>query len=103
MPPEQADGEAVTAASDWYSLGVVLYQALCGELPFPGSVQQMTDAKLRYRLSAPGAVASGVDPELEQLALALLDPKPERRPAEADIMKALSQNATSCSFLWPQA
>ena len=94
MPPEQADGEAVTAASDWYSLGVVLYQALCGELPFPGSVQQMTEAKLRYRLSAPGAVASGVDPELEQLALALLDPKPERRPAEADIVKALSQNGS---------
>lgn len=37
ISPEQALGEKVSAASDLFSLGVITYQLLCGQLPFPGT------------------------------------------------------------------
>src|SRR5580698_6152527 len=45
MAPEQAMGDAPTPAADWYSVGVILYEALVGFVPFTGSVTAVISAK----------------------------------------------------------
>ncbi len=52
MSPEQAQADVLTAASDVYSLGCVLYELACGEVPFSGSVPE-TLARHVYMVAKP--------------------------------------------------
>jgi serine/threonine protein kinase len=45
MSPEQASGRSISVASDWYSVGVMLFQALVGRLPFEGSLFDIIESK----------------------------------------------------------
>jgi serine/threonine protein kinase len=44
MSPEQSNGEELDGKSDLYSLGITLYETLCGHLPHPGGYQPLADA-----------------------------------------------------------
>ncbi len=89
MAPEQAGGERATAASDWYALGVMLFQALTGRPPFVGSVREVLGAKQHLDAPAPSQLVRGVPADLDQLTHALLQRDPALRPGYGDIVARL--------------
>lgn len=95
MSPEQAAGEAVTTASDWYSLGVVLFEALTGQLPFDGSVLEILRQKEDEEAPAPSDIVSGVPDDLDQLCRALLLRNAHERPSGAEILRFLTGSSSS--------
>ncbi|HLK40132.1 MAG TPA: AAA family ATPase, partial [Polyangiaceae bacterium] len=89
VSPEQAAGEAPTAASDWYAVGVILYEALAGRRPFIGSSADVLTCKLTENPPPPGALARGIPPDLEALCVDLLNREPSQRPDGAEILRRL--------------
>jgi serine/threonine-protein kinase len=81
LPPEQAAGQPVTPASDLYALGVVAYECLTGNRPFPGdNAVQVAVAHLR---DEPPALPDEVPAPVRQLVMSLLAKDPLARPARA--------------------
>jgi serine/threonine protein kinase/WD40 repeat protein len=82
MSPEQISGtQVVDARSDLYSIGVMLYEALCGKLPYDLSLRSLTDAAMVIRNEIPttiGRVDRGLRGDLEVIVSRLL----EKRPAD---------------------
>ncbi len=93
MAPEQALGKAPSPAADWYSVGVVLFEAITGQLPFDGPVmlvlaeKQMDDApRTRDRVA-------GVPEDLDDLCAALLQREPDRRPGAEQVLEVARRAA----------
>ena len=89
MAPEQARGEDLTAAADWYAVGCTLFEALTGQPVFRGTMREVLLAKDRSVAPAPGQLVGGVPPELDQLCVDLLRRRPEERPSGTEILQRL--------------
>ncbi|MDR1017034.1 MAG: Stk1 family PASTA domain-containing Ser/Thr kinase [Coriobacteriales bacterium] len=89
VSPEQAQGKALAGTSDLYSLGVVMYEALTGQVPFDGSdpvsvaVKQVNEAPRPLEELRPD-----IDPGLAAIVERAMDKDPSRRFPTAKAMQA---------------
>ncbi|MGV3483473.1 MAG: serine/threonine-protein kinase PknK [Planctomycetaceae bacterium] len=94
MAPEQARGESMTAAGDWYAVGVMLFEALTGERAFQShQLDALLKEKLAEERPSPRDVLSAVPEDLNRLCCDLLRPRPEDRPTGAEVLKRLHGTA----------
>ena len=94
MAPEQIRGDKATPASDWYAVGVMLYEALTGKLPFPGTVQQVLAGKLERDPAAPAELAPAVPDDLANLCMQLLDRDPRKRATAESIGSCIGSQSS---------
>jgi tRNA A-37 threonylcarbamoyl transferase component Bud32 len=83
MSPEQFMGQVVTARSDLYSTGVVLYQMLTGERPFEGSLTSIMHKVLNTRPPKPSDLSVTVPPGMDAVVERAMARRPEDRFASA--------------------
>ena len=89
MSPEQGGGDPLTPASDWYAVGVMLYEALAGCVPFRGSYLEILNAKRAGDVPPPSTVKPGVPQHLDDLCRDLLRLDPRARPSADEIFQRL--------------
>ena len=96
LSPEQAQGHAVGARSDLYSIGIILYELLTGRVPFEAesaitiALKQVSEAPV-----PPSELNPRVTPELESVVLRALAKEPRERFADADEFIAALNAAAS--------
>src|SRR6266704_3173735 len=88
MSPEQGRGE-VSAASDWYAMGCMLYEALTGQLPFIGVPLRVLWEKAQQDPPDPSQAAPGLPADLGARCRDLMARLPERRPGDEEILTRL--------------
>jgi len=95
MSPEQAGQLPVTGASDWYSVGVMLYEALTGRLPFSGELLEVIKNKRSLDPLPPVEVAPGIPKDLSDLCMHLLERDPPKRPTGQEVLQLLEHGPTT--------
>ena len=108
LSPEQAQGHAVSAQSDIYSIGIILYEMLTGRVPFEGesavtiALKQVSEPPV-----PPSQLNPAVSPGLEATVMRALAKDPAQRFADADAFIAALQGqevpATELTAIAPAA
>jgi eukaryotic-like serine/threonine-protein kinase len=93
LSPEQAQGMDTTAVSDLYSIGVILYEALTGRVPFEGeSAVAVAMKQVSQTPQRPSSINPRVSPALDAVVMRALEKDPGQRFQSADaFIAALDQ------------
>jgi serine/threonine protein kinase len=87
MSPEQARGDRVEAGADNYAIGIILYELICGTLPFNAASQMGYAVKHMHEIARGLTTMPGLTSppeELDALILSLLEKDPALRPGPAE-------------------
>lgn len=112
IAPEYVEGAPSDGRADIYALGVVIYEAISGVLPYDARTQ--AEKLLRPLTTAPTPISTkvaGLPPELDSLLLGMLAKKPEDRPPDAflvhqtlaDILRRYAPDGTGTKKSVPPA
>ncbi len=85
LSPEQAQGQEVTAVSDLYSVGVMLYEALAGRVPFEAdSAVAIAMKQVSHTPQRPSSINPAVSPALDAVVMRALEKDPGQRFQSAE-------------------
>ncbi len=101
MAPEQAAGQAIGPAADWYAVGVMLYEALTGTLPFDGPLMKILLDKQQGEPPPPESIAPAAPADLVTLCKLLLHFDPAQRPSGEAVLRKLGRAPTARQTLPP--
>ena len=106
LPPERFMGKSGDRSSDLYSVGVLLYELLTGQLPFAESKEDLVSTMIAHVNESPLPIRSlnpRVPEALDSIIARLLDANPARRYADAqEVIEALEalRSATASDAAW---
>ena len=92
LAPEQYAGTDPSEASDWYAVGVTLYEALTGRLPFGDSWQQLCSRQSQSDPPPPAQIDPEVPEDLNEICLGLLCRDPGRRLSGREAVDMLADS-----------
>jgi hypothetical protein len=98
MSPEQAADESLDESSDWYSVGVMLYEALTGRRPFEGTAEMVMRRKQSEVPAAPHERDPTVPRLLSALCMRLLARSPTDRPDGHAILEAMGRTPSRATL-----
>ena len=89
MAPEQAAGVQPGPPADWYAMGVVLFEALTGRVPFTGAPMEVLMNKQSLEPPTPRSINAAVPKDLDELCSQLLRFNPSERPTGPKVLARL--------------
>ena len=95
MAPEQAAAQALTPASDWYAVGVMLYEVLTGRLPIVGRSTEMLRNKQLQDPPPPQELVPGIPGDLASLCMELLSRDPAAAQPGPEMVARLGGGETA--------